>query len=114
MLSLIKQLIIETGLLLYQQLKFIGLGFRVFNTNNLKKTLLLFKIGYSHFLYFKITFNMNFFVLKTTELFIYGNSFQIIKQIASLIKQLKKPDLYKGKGIFYRNENLNLKLIKKT
>ena len=111
---LIKQLIIETWALVYQQLKFIGLGFWVFNNNNLKKKLLLFKIGYSHFLYFKTVFNVNLFTFKTTELFIYGRSFQIVKQISSLIKQLKKPDFYKGKGIFYNNENLNLKTKKKT
>lgn len=111
---LIKQLIIETRALIYQQLKFIGLGFWVFNNNNLKNKLLLFKVGYSHFLYFKTAFNVNLVTFKTTELFIYASSFQIIKQISSLIKQLKKPNLYTGNGIFDSNENLNLKIKKKT
>ena len=52
--ALIKQLIIETSTLLYYKLKFIGVGYRAFYSENFENKLLIFKIGYSHFLYFKV------------------------------------------------------------
>lgn len=45
----IKQLIVETSIVLYQKLKLIGVGYRVFDVDNTKNRLLLFKLGYSHF-----------------------------------------------------------------
>ena len=99
--ALIKQLIVEISVLFYQKLKFIGVGYRAFDVDNFKNKLLLFKIGYSHFLYFKISKKIKIFCLKTTELFIYGNSYQNVTQTASLIRSYKKPEPYKGKGILY-------------
>jgi len=90
--ALIKQLIIETSAILYQKLKFVGVGYRAFNVENFKEKLLLFKLGYSHFLYFKISNKLNIYCLKTTKLFIYGNSYQNLTQIASLIRSYKKPE----------------------
>ena len=108
-LALIKQCLIEISILLYQKLKFIGVGYRVFSVNNLNNKLLLFKLGYSHFLYFKLLNNFKFFNLKMTKLFIFGHSYQNITQIASLIRSYKKPEPYKGKGILYDTEKIMLK-----
>ena len=111
--ALIKQLIVEISVLFYQKLKFIGVGYRAFDVDNFKNKLLLFKIGYSHFLYFKISKKMKIFCLQTTELFIYGNSYQNVTQTASLIRSYKKPEPYKGKGILYDTEKITLKEGKK-
>ena len=111
--ALIKQLIVETSAQFYQKLKFIGVGYRAFNLDNFKDKLLLFKIGYSHFLYFKISKKIKIFCLKTTKLFIYGNSYQNVTQIASKIRLNKKPEPYKGKGILYDTEKIILKEGKK-
>mgnify|MGYP003389914326 FL=1 len=111
--ALIKQLIVEISVLFYQKLKFIGVGYRAFDVDNFKNKLLLFKIGYSHFLYFKISKKIKIFCLKTTELFIYGNSYQNVTQTASLIRSYKKPEPYKGKGILYDTEKITLKEGKK-
>lgn len=112
-IALIKQLIIETSVLFYQKLKFIGVGYRAFYVDNFKDKLLLFKIGYSHFLYFKVSKKIKIFCLKTTKLFIYGNSYQNLTQAASLIRSYKKPEPYKGKGILYDTEKITLKEGKK-
>jgi len=112
--ALIKQLIIETSTILYQKLKFIGVGYRAFSVDDFEKKLLLFKLGYSHFLYFKISTKLKIFCLKMTKLFIYGNSYQNVTQIASLIRSYKKPEPYKSKGILYETEKIILKEGKKA
>lgn len=112
--ALIKQLIVETSTILYQKLKLVGVGYRVFDVDNFKNKLLLFKLGYSHFWYFKISNEVKKFCLKMTKLFIYGNSYQNITQIASLIRSYKKPEPYKGKGILYDTEKITLKEGKKV
>jgi ribosomal protein L6P/L9E len=112
--ALIKQLIVETSIVLYRKLKLVGVGYRVFDVDNFKNKLLLFKLGYSHFWYFKISNEVKKFCLKMTKLFIYGNSYQNITQIASLIRSYKKPEPYKGKGILYDTEKITLKEGKKV
>lgn len=111
--AVIKQLIIEVSSIFYQKLKLVGIGYRVFGVDNLKSQLLLFKLGFSHFLYFRILNDVKIFCSKISKLFIYGNSYLIITQTASLIKSYKKINIYKGKGIFYQTEKIKLKQIKK-
>lgn len=112
--ALLKQLLIETSAILYQKLKFIGVGYRAFDVQGFEKKLLMFKLGYSHPIYFKIPKNLNIFCLKLTKLFIYGNSYQDITKITSLIQSYKTPEPYKGKGILYENEKIKLKEGKKV
>lgn len=112
--AIIKQLILETSSILYQKLKFIGVGYRVFEIENIKIKLLMFKLGYSHLIYHKILKNLNIFCLKSTKLFIYGTSYYNITQTASLIRSYKTPEPYKGKGILYDNEIIKLKKGKKN
>lgn len=112
--ALIKQAILETSSLLYKKLKLIGIGYKVFENKDLKGKLLLFKLGYSHPIYFKIPNKLKLFCLKSTKLFIYGNSYQEISQTASIIRCYKKPEPYKGKGILYETEKIILKEGKKV
>ena len=111
--ALIKQLILETSTTFYKKLKLIGIGYRVFNDENFKDRLLLLKLGHSHPIYLKIPIKLKFFCLKLTKLFIYGNSYQEITKIASIIRANKIPEPYKGKGILYENEKIILKEGKK-
>lgn len=97
--SLIKQILVETSFTLYKKLKFVGVGYRSFDVEKYENKLLMFKLGYSHSLYFKIPENIKIFSFKFTKLFIYGYSYQNVTQIASLIRSYKKPEPYKGKEI---------------
>ena len=112
--ALLQQLIIETSVSLHQKLKLVGIGYRAFVVDNFENKILLFKLGYSHCLYFKIPPKIKIFCLKTTKLFIFGNSYKNVTQAASLIRSYKKPDPYKGKGILYNNEKIKLKEGKKV
>jgi large subunit ribosomal protein L6 len=111
--ALLKQLIIETSSIIYQKLKFIGVGYRAFDVKEFENKLLMFKLGYSHSIYFKISKELTIFSLKLTKLFIYGNSYQNITKTTSLIQSYKLPEPYKGKGILYENQKINLKEGKK-
>jgi large subunit ribosomal protein L6 len=113
-IALIKQLLIETSSTIYKKLKFIGVGYRAFDVEAFETKLLMFKLGYSHSLYFKVPKTIKFFCLKFTKLFIYGNSYQNVTQIAALIRSYKKPEPYKGKGILYESEKIILKEGKKV
>ena len=112
--SLIKQLLIESSTIFYKKLKIVGVGYRAFDVDRFENKLLLFKLGYSHPLYFKTPQNLNTLCLKFTKLFIYGNSYSYITQIASSIRVKKMPEPYKGKGILYETENITLKEGKKN
>jgi ribosomal protein L6P/L9E len=109
----IKQLIVEISVTLYRKLKFIGVGYRALELDSFKNKLLLFKLGFSHFLYFRISMSVQIFCLKLTKLFIYGNSYTNITQMASFIRSYKKPEPYNGKGILYDDEKIVIKEGKK-
>jgi large subunit ribosomal protein L6 len=112
--ALIKQLILETSYVLYKKLNLVGVGYRAFDVDNFENKLLLFKLGYSHSIYFKIPIESQIFCLKRTKLFIHGNSYQDITKIAAFIRSYKKPEPYKGKGILYETEKIILKEGKKV
>ena len=66
-----------------------------------------------YLLYFQVPVKIGVFCFKATKLFIYGNSYQNVTKIASLIRSYKKPEPYKGKGILYETEKITLKKGKK-
>ena len=111
--ALIKQSIVEISSVFYQKLKFVGVGYRALKIEDYQNKLLLFKLGYSHPIYFKIPDKLKIFCLKFTKLFIFGNCYQNVTQITALIRLNKFPEPYKGKGILYENEKIILKEGKK-
>jgi large subunit ribosomal protein L6 len=111
--ALIKQILIETSTVLYQKLKLVGVGYRAFPDETFDNKLILFKLGFSHLIYFRIPKELTVFCKKRTQLFISGNSYQNVTHISAAIRNLKKPEPYKGKGILYENEKIILKEGKK-
>jgi large subunit ribosomal protein L6 len=112
-ISLIKQYILEISTIIYQKLNLIGVGYRVFLFNLLSFQVLRLKLGYSHEIFFKLNTKTQFFCLRTTILFIFGNIYQLINEISSKLRSYKIPEPYKGKGILYENEFIVLKKGKK-
>jgi ribosomal protein L6P/L9E len=108
--SKINQFLIEIKVKIYSKLKFVGIGYKVFKTNS--KQILMFKLGYSHSLYFKLGFDN--FIMKSVKLFIVGNSYENLMKISAHIKLLRLPEPYKGKGILYDSEKIKIKIGKKV
>lgn len=111
--SLLKQVLLDISLSFCTKLNLVGVGFRVSTLKMLGKDLLQFKLGYSHFIYFKIPKKLKIFCLKATKLFILGYSYAFVTQIAALIRLYKVSEPYKGKGILYATEKIILKEGKK-
>lgn len=111
--SILKQILLDISLLFCKKLNLIGVGFRVSILKLPNIDLLHFKLGYSHMIYFKIPINLKIYCLKANKLFILGDSYLFVTQIASLIRSYKVPEPYKGKGIVYTTEKIILKEGKK-
>ena len=111
--SFLKQFIFElNNYKIYKQLKLIGIGFKVykFMANN---SILIFKFGFSHSIYFKLIKNITIKNFHNTQmLFLLSNSLLAILKYSNFIKLLKPIDVYTGKGVFFYNENIHLKKIK--
>ena len=73
-----------------------------------------FKVGYSHPVIFKKQSGIKFRVEGATKLFVTGVDKQLVGQVAYQIKLVRKPDVYKGKGIKYIGEKLRIKPGKKA
>ncbi len=96
----------------FTKLKLLGIGFKVVKNQDT----LEFKLGFSHKIYYKIPKNIDIFISDTKDpiILISGLEFQQVMKTACEIRNLKKPDVYKGKGIRFFNEEILLKEGKKT
>ena len=94
------------------KLNIVGVGYKAF----LEKDKLVLKIGFSHNVTYNIPKNITIKILnqKLLTILITGTDFQKITQTAAEIKHLKPVEPYKGKGIRYFNEIIQLKEGKKT
>nr|YP_010377297.1 ribosomal protein L6 [Odontella aurita]QYB22946.1 ribosomal protein L6 [Odontella aurita] len=112
--ALIKQTFNEITTLSIKKMKLVGVGYKAFLVKISKHFLLKFKLGYSHFIYFQIPKSIKVFCLKAnSKIYISGNLYSYVSQIASLLRSFRIPEPYKGKGILYSNECIILKEGKK-
>ena len=91
-----------------KELELVGVGYTVSLTNNV----LTFQLGRSHPDYFPVPFDVSLFVEKT-KVVVSGSDKQRVHLISAQIRDLKKPEPYKGKGILYVGETLRRKKGKK-
>lgn len=109
----IKQAIVEVNYPMYSKLKFVGVGYRVFYIETMRNNF-YFKLGCSHFIYLKLIKPLQGACVKSTELFIFGNSsYEKITKTVALIQDFKRPEPYKGKGILKHDQVTILKKGKK-
>ena len=92
------------------RLTFVGVGFRV---ESIEKNLIKLKLGFSHFIFLKIPSYIKIFSPKKTRLVLKSMNKQLLKEFSSKLCSFKLPDIYKGKGIIYKNQKLRLKEGKK-
>ncbi|MBI3620500.1 50S ribosomal protein L6 [Candidatus Roizmanbacteria bacterium] len=93
-----------------KRLEVVGTGFNV----KLQGEDLVFKLGYSHSVVFKKVADITFQVEGSTKVIVSGCDKQLVGQLAYQVKILRKPDVYKGKGIRYEGEVLRIKPGKKA
>ncbi len=92
-----------------QVLDMTGVGFK----SETDGKLLRLTLGFSHDIVFEIPAGVTIKCLKPTQIEITGFDKQLVGQVASNIRQLRKPEPYKGKGIRYEGEVIRRKEGKK-
>ena len=99
MRSLINNMIIGVTDGFEKKLEIVGIGYRVRQSSSM----LVFSLGFSHEIEFPIPEGVEA-TIEGSIITIKGMDKQQIGQIAASIRQLKKPEPYKGKGIRYQGE----------
>ena len=77
-----------------------GVGYRAAMAGNVLKL----SLGYSHDVNFAIPEGVTITSPKNTEIIVEGIDQQLVGQVAANIREWKKPEPYKGKGIRYKGE----------
>ena len=98
---------VSRGFMVY--LRIVGIGYRAHIEN---KTLFM-KLGFSHDVLYRIPSSVRIFLLEPTLICLFGIDKNQITQVAAKIRQLRKPSVYKGKGIRLINEKIVLKAGKR-
>jgi large subunit ribosomal protein L6 len=92
-----------------KELDIVGVGYRA----EVKGPIVQFALGYSHPVLFDIPPGINVTIdAKANRITVTGADRQQVGQVAAEIRNLRRPDPYKGKGIKYRNEVLRRKVGK--
>ena len=92
-----------------RKLELVGVGYRA----ALKGKDLSLQLGFSHDVDINPPAGVSFAVPKQTEIKISGADKQAVGQIAAVIRKLRPPEPYKGKGVRYAGEKVRRKEGKK-
>src|SRR6266568_3710912 len=93
-----------------KRLEIQGVGYRA----ALRGTDLELNVGYSHSVVIKPRPGISFDVPVPTEVVVKGTDKQMVGQTAAEIRQVRKPEPYKGKGIRYQGEFVRRKVGKRA
>ena len=92
-----------------QDLELVGVGFKASNNGNL----LELSLGYSHSIFFQIPTELKVTTVtekgKNPTITLECHDKQLIGQISSKLKSLRKPEPYKGKGVRFVGETIRRK-----
>ena len=83
-----------------KELEINGVGYRAQMQGNVLKL----NLGYSHDVDFIVPDGVTVTAPKPTIIFVEGNDQQLVGQVAANIREWRKPEPYKGKGIKYKDE----------
>jgi large subunit ribosomal protein L6 len=91
-----------------RELEIQGVGFRAES----KGREVQLALGYSHPVVYEVPDGIEVEVDRNTRIVVSGADRQRVGQVAAEIRMLRRPDVYKGKGIRYKDERLKLKVGK--
>ncbi|KAF6757521.1 50s ribosomal protein [Ephemerocybe angulata] len=74
---------------------------------------LVMKLGHSHTVYIKVPAHIKAEVPSPTKIVLSCTDKHLLGLFAAEIREWRKPEVYKGKGIFIGNEQIRLKSVKK-
>jgi len=88
-----------------KKLEVTGIGYKA----DVRGSKLVLNLGYSHQIEFPIPHGITVAVDKDNKVTVSGIDKGQVGQVAADIRDLRKPDRYKGKGVRYEGEYINLK-----
>ncbi|MDJ1018382.1 MAG: 50S ribosomal protein L6 [Paracoccaceae bacterium] len=92
-----------------KELEISGVGYRAQAQGNK----LVLNLGYSHDVEFEVPQGVTVTTPKNTEVVVEGIDQQLVGQVAANIREWRRPEPYKGKGIKYKDEYIFRKEGKK-
>ena len=91
-----------------RKLEITGVGYKC----EQKGDTLVFALGYSHPIEFRLPPGVKAKVEKATQVTVSGTDRQAVGQVAAQIRSFRKPEPYKGKGVKYADETIRRKVGK--
>ena len=107
--SLVDNMVIGVTTGFERTLELVGVGYRA----AMKGNALSLQLGFSHDVDIEPPAGVTFATPKQTEIKISGNDKQAVGQVAAVIRKLRPPEPYKGKGVRYEGERVRRKEGKK-
>lgn len=98
--SMIENLTVGVSQGFKKELEIQGVGYRAAMNGNVLKL----SLGYSHEVNFEVPQGVTVTAPKQTEIVVEGIDEQQVGQVAANIREWRKPEPYKGKGIRYKGE----------
>lgn len=92
-----------------KKLMLVGVGYKA----AVQGSTLVLNVGYSHPINYDIPAGITITTPSPTEIVVAGSDKQSVGLVASIIRSYREPELYKGKGIRYADEVIELKETKK-
>ena len=93
-----------------KQLEIVGVGYRA----TLKGGSLELAVGYSHAVTIEAPEGISFEVPAPTQVVVRGIDKQAVGQVAARVRDVRRPEPYKGKGIRYLGEEVRRKVGKRA
>jgi large subunit ribosomal protein L6 len=93
-----------------RRLEVVGTGFNA----KMQGAAVALKIGYSHIIVFQPVPGIQLATEGNNIILVSGADKQLVGQVAYQIKMVRKPDVYKGKGIRFEGEKVRIKPGKKA
>lgn len=91
------------------RLQFVGVGYRA----RIDKNKMIFRLGYSHEISIVLSQNLEISIIKHNHIRIAGYNFEEVRQFAYKIRNFRRPEPFKGKGIVCLGEKVRRKEGKK-
>jgi large subunit ribosomal protein L6 len=98
--SMVDNLVVGVSTGFKKEMEIQGVGYRAAMAGNVLKL----SLGYSHEVNFEVPKGVTVSSPKNTEIIVEGIDQQLVGQVAANIREWKKPEPYKGKGIRYKGE----------
>ncbi len=93
-----------------KKLEIVGIGYRA----QLQGRVITLSLGYSHPVVFPLPEGITAEIERQTQITLRGADKALLGQTAARLRELRKPDPYKGKGVRYQGEVVRRKVGKKA